>query len=247
MNLKRAVDHYDLSNSNNELVLELYEQHNPARRDIDRYDVEKFIHRVFSRAYNADLNHYLPRLMALRNNNNRMVAALGMREAVSGPLFLESYLNLSIEDAISELCGTNVNREKIMEVGNLASIHRGGLRKLIIALTSYLRGHGSEWVVFTAVPAVRNAFTALDLPLHTIAPAEISRLDESEQLSWGKYYESGPVVVAGRVDDGYRRLRELIDLEKAMSLSCYLWQYAFNAGCRQRNLNLKATTTIEGK
>ena len=246
MNLKRAVDLHDQNNASSDLTLELYEQINPARRNIDRYDVEKFIHCVFSRAYNADLNHYLPRLMALRNRNNRMVAALGMREASSGSLFLETYLDTSIENAISSLCNENVKRSQIMEVGNLASIHRGGLRNLIIALTSYLRGNGSEWVVFTAVPAVRNAFAALDLPLHTIALADKSRLDEEEQTRWGKYYDTGPVVVAGKVDDGYRRLRELIDLEKAMSLSCYLWQYAFNAGCRQRNINSKPAITIEG-
>jgi len=246
MNLKRAVDHYEQNNANSELTLELYEQHNPARRNIDRCDVEKFIHRVFTRAYSADLNHYLPRLMALRDNSNRMIAALGMREASSGPLFLETYLDTSIEDAIAELCNETVTRSQIMEVGNLASIHRGGLRNLIIALTSYLRGCGTKWVVFTAVPAVRNAFEALDLPLHTIALADKSRLDEQEQIRWGKYYETGPVVVAGRVDDGYRRLRELIDLEKAMSLSCILWQYAFNAGCRQRNINSNPINTIEG-
>lgn len=237
MNLKRAVDRDESHNANNELILELFEQRNPARRDIDRYDVEKFIYQVFVRAYDADLNHFLPRLMALRNNNNRMIAALGMREATDEPLFLESYLDTPVEKLISGLCDTDVSRAQIMEVGNLASIHRGGLRNLIIALTSYLRGNGSEWVVFTAVPAVRNAFEALELPLHALAPADKSRLEKSEQNRWGTYYDTGPVVVAGKVDDGYRRLRELIDLEKTVSLSGYLWQYAFNAGCRQRNLD----------
>jgi len=235
MNLKRAVDHSDFNPGNSELMLELFEQDNPCRREVDRKDIEKFIHKVFARAYSADLSHYLPRLMALRNHNKRIIAALGMRDASSGPLFLENYLDVPIEQEISKLCGSNVTRNQIMEVGNLASMHRGGLRHLIIALTSYLRGIGSEWVVFTAVPAVKNAFAALDLPLYTIAPAQKSCLDTIEQARWGRYYDTSPIVVAGRVEDGYRRLRELIDLEKAMSLSCYLWQYAFNAGCKQRN------------
>jgi len=239
MTLNVAVDVNNPHVVSRELALDLFEPESVSSKISDRHDVEKFIHRVFSRAYDADLNHYLPRLMSLRNSNNRVIAALGMREASSGPLFLETYLDSPVEHVISRLGGTLTTRRQIMEVGNLASMHRGGLRNLIIALTSYLRGAGSEWVVFTAVPAVRNAFEALDLPLYTLAVADKSRLDEKEQVKWGRYYETGPVVVAGRVEDGYRRIRELIDLEKAMSLSCYLWQYAFNAGCKQRNVNLK--------
>lgn len=235
MALNEAVDYRSTGVSHPELVLDLYEANNPSRRAIDREDVEKFIYRVFARAYQADLNHYLPRLMAL-HNNQQVIAALGMREASSGPLFLEQYLDLPVEQTIAQLCKAETTREHIMEIGNLASVHRGGLRNLIVALTSYLRGAGADWVVFTAVPAVRKAFEALDLPLHTLAVAEKTRLDENEQALWGNYYDTQPVVVAGRVEDGYRRLRELIDLEKAMNISCYLWQFAFHAGCRQRNL-----------
>ncbi|WP_455374591.1 thermostable hemolysin [Kaarinaea lacus] len=241
MTLNVAVDVNKPNVVSKELVLDLFEPESSSSKNSDRRDVETFIHRVFSRAYDADLNHYLPRLMSLRNPDNRVIAALGMREASSGPLFLETYLDSPVEHVISRLSDTLTTRRQIMEVGNLASMHRGGLRNLIIALTSYLRGAGSEWVVFTAVPAVRNAFEALDLPLYTLAVADKSRLDEKERANWGRYYETGPVVVAGKVEDGYRRIRELIDLEKAMSLSCYLWQYAFNAGCKQRNINLKPT------
>ena len=223
----------------NDLILGLYESETESRRD-----VEHFIHRVFSRAYNADLNHYLPRLMALRGKNNRMVAALGMREASSGHLFLENYLDSPIEKVISQLDNSDVSRDRIMEVGNLASVHRGGLRQLIVALTSYLSGVGSEWVVFTAVPAVRNAFAAMDLTLHPLAVADKSCLTKDEQALWGSYYETGPMVVAGRVEEGFQRLRELIELEKAMNLSCYLWQYAYVAGSRQRNINTVVANQI---
>lgn len=247
MKLNRAVDCNEHQIADKELILDLFESDYPTRRNVDRHDVERFIHKVFMRAYDADLNTFLPRLMSLRDNRNRIIAALGMREASDDQLFLETYLDSPIEKLLTDLSHTQVTRDRIIEVGNLASVHRGGLRKLIVALTSYLRGAGSEWVVFTAVPAVRNAFSALGLPLHTIATANKSCLEKQEQDNWGSYYDMGPVVVAGRVDDGYRRLRELIDLEKAMSLNCYLWQYAFNAGCRQRNINLNPITITTEK
>ena len=218
------------------LILDLYEPDT-----LSRSLAEKFIHQVFARAYDANLTQYLPHLMALRNKDHRMIAALGMRQADSGPLFLETYLDAPVEDVISQMQGFTVPRDRIMEIGNLASVHRSGLRQLIVALTSYLSGAGIEWVVFTAVPAVRNAFTALDLNLHSLAEADKSRLTATEQIAWGRYYETGPVVVAGRVEEGYRRLGELIELEKAMSLSCYLWQYAFAAGYQQRFINTKST------
>jgi hypothetical protein len=220
-----------------DLKLDLYDPDTQSR-----LRVEQFIHQVFAKAYNADLNQFLPRLMALHGKHDRVVAALGMREAVNGPLFLETYLDEPIEAAVSRLQGTSVARAQIMEVGNLASVQRGGLRQLIIALTSYLHGVGSEWVVFTAVPAVRKAFAAMDLTLHPLGVANKSRLNAGEQQHWGRYYDSGPVVVAGRVEDGYQRLRELLGLEKAMSLSCYLWQYAFVAGYMQRSIVSKPTT-----
>lgn len=221
-----------------ELVLDLLDSKAPSR-DI----VEHFIHQVFDRAYNADLQHFLPRLMALRDKNNHPLAALGMREASSGPLFLETYFDDSVEDVISRLHGSRVARDRIVEVGNLASVHRGGLSKLIVALTSFLRGAGTEWVVFTAVPAVRSAFTALGLTLHTLAEADPSCLDERERDSWGDYYETGPMVVAGRVEEGYLRLSEILNVEHAFRFNCYLWEYAFIAGCRLRFLN--SSTVIQ--
>ena len=225
----------------NDLDLDLYDHTTPFR-----HQVEEFIHQVFSRAYGADLQHFMPQLMALRDSDNRIVSALGMRQASEDTLFLETYLESPIETVISNLNGAFVPRERIMEVGNLASTHRGGLRQLIVALTSYLTGAEIDWVVFTAVPAVRKAFAALDLNLHPLAEADKSRLNEDEKPHWGNYYETGPVVVAGRVEEGYLRLKELIELEKVVSLSCFIWRYAYAVGAQQRINNSKTVTSLWG-
>lgn len=212
-------------------MLGLYDENTSGRKS-----VETFIHQVFVRAYDADLQHYMPQLMALQDEGHQTLAALGMRNASSDSLFLENYLSQPIERVISKLDGRFVSRDQIVEIGNLASIDRAGLRKLFVALTSYLSGAGAEWVVFTAVPAVQKVFTMLGLNLHTLAAADKLRLPESEHATWGRYYETGPMVVAGRVDEGYKRLSQMLEDEKAFQLNCYLWEYAFNAGCRQRYL-----------
>ncbi|MGD8559110.1 MAG: thermostable hemolysin [Gammaproteobacteria bacterium] len=231
----------DYQSEKPEFLLDWYEHHTPARQR-----VELFIHDVFARAYGADVRQYLPRLMALQSNEHQLLAALGIREASSGPLFLERYLDGSVEDAISGYHGSAVARNSIVEIGNLASVHRGGLSKLMIALTSYLSGAGVEWVAFTAVPAVTKAFAALDLHLEPLAVANKSRLSTAEQQAWGSYYDSGPTVVVGRVEEGYQRLSNALKAEQAMRLNCYLWEYAFIAGCRQRYLAATPAMNAQG-
>ena len=218
----------DSEGSDRQLYIEMLEQGASQRAE-----VEDFIHGVFSHAYAADIRHFLPRLLALRNSERQVLAALGMREAADQRLFLETYLDEPIEAAVSRLQGSTVSRDTIVEVGNLASVHRGGLRHLIIALTAYLSGAGTEWVVFTAVPAVRNAFAAMGLPLQQLAVADKARLDKGQE-NWGSYYDTGPVVLAGRVEEGFQRLCEAVRLESAFRMSLYLWECAYVEGCRQR-------------
>lgn len=238
--LKKSVGCNDQAVKSN-LVLDLYDPDTPFRNH-----VEEFIHSVFSRAYGADLNQFLPQLMALRDSDNNVVSSLGMRLASEDALFLETYLDTPVETVISEINMAPVSREKIMEVGNLASIHRGGLRQLIVALTSFLTGAEIDWVVFTAVPAVQKAFAALDLNLHPVTAADKTRLSIAEQSKWGNYYETCPMVVAGKVAEGYHRLKDLIELEKVVSLSCYIWQRAYAAGAEQRIDNNKTINELQG-
>ena len=204
---------------------------------VGRDEVEAFIHEVFARAYDANVTKYLPRLLALRNHQNRILAALGMQNAADANLFLEQYLDESVDVMLSRLLGSAVRREEIIEIGNLASIHRGGLQHLIVAMTAYLSGLGSKWVVFTAVPAVQKAFAAIGLTLVPLAVAEKHRLGD-EQEQWGSYYESGPIVVATRVESAFLRLRDAVHQESTFRASLHLWEQAFIEGFRTRTTHM---------
>jgi hypothetical protein len=94
--------------------------------------------------------------------------------------------------------GQPVRRERIVEVGNLAAETSGGSIQVILALAGHLDELGYDWVVFTATSELAGIFARLGLPPLALAPADPARLG-GEAATWGSYYDSAPVVVAGRI------------------------------------------------
>lgn len=161
--------------------------------------LEQFVAASFAMAYGANLSHFLPRLMSLRDRSGGLVAVCGLRDARVERLFLEAYLDLPPEAILRAMTGRAVDRTGLMEVGNLAIARPGMARYLIAALTEHLHRLGKEWAVFTAVPALVNAFTRLGVRLVPLGRADIGRLPEAERGAWGRYYDSQPVVAAANV------------------------------------------------
>lgn len=168
-----------------------------------RPEAEAFIRAVFARHYGAEVSSFAPDLMLLEQGG-RTLAATGWRAAGAGPLFLERYLDQPIEAALARLAGQAVRRERIVEVGNLAAIRPGSSLHVILELGAYLDRQGYEWVVFTATRELIGIFTRLGLPPLALAPAEPARLG-AEAAAWGRYYDTAPIVVAGRIRLGLER------------------------------------------
>lgn len=164
----------------------------------ERRAVEGFIAASFLRAYGAHLTRFFPLLLALRHGET-LVAACGLRRAAHEPLFLETYLDRPVDDAIGAATAERVARTAIVEVGNLAVTRAGLARSLIVELTHYLKKMGLAWCVFSAVPSLRNNFIRLGIPMIPLAPADAGRLPVDERARWGTYYESAPAVIAVRV------------------------------------------------
>lgn len=162
-----------------------------------RAAAEDFIRDVFRRRYEAEVPGFAPNLMLLEQAP-RIVAAAGWRGAESEALMLEQYLDEPIEHTISRLAGQPVPRGRIVEVGNLAAERPGGSVAVILALAAHLDQLGFEWVVFTATSELIGIFRRLDLPPLALAPADPQRLGAQAQ-AWGRYYDTRPVVVAGRL------------------------------------------------
>lgn len=195
-----------------------------------RPGIEQFIRADFRRVYGADVHHFLPRLMGLRDEHGTLLAALGCRFARRERLFLEQYIDVPIQTLLATRSGAPVRRPGIVEVGNLAVSSPGGARWLIVALTAYLAGAGYEWAVFTAVPALANSFVRLGVALTPLATADIERLPPAERSSWGSYYDTCPTVMAASVAQSYAALTAYLDLPRDRHRLAALWHGAGAAG-----------------
>ena len=164
----------------------------------ERAEAEQFIAERYSAAYHANVSHFLPWFLTLRCLGG-ISGVAGMRPADSTPLFLENYLDQPLEALLAGHSGENVERTSIVEIGNLAAAQRGASHILFLLFTSLLHRAGYEWITFTATKALRNNLEKLGFPLITLKEADISRLDADERATWGSYYDTAPLVMAGRL------------------------------------------------
>jgi len=162
-----------------------------------RQEAEAFIRDIFHRHHAAYVRSFAPNLLLIERDD-RVIAAAGWRGAEKESLFLESYLDEPVEILMQRLTGQVFSRERLVEVGHLASEKAGGSVHIILALARHLAQSGYEWVVFTATRELVRIFTKLGLPLLALAKADPVRLGEQAR-DWGSYYESQPVVVAGPI------------------------------------------------
>jgi hypothetical protein len=168
-----------------------------------RHEAEDFVRNVFFSAYRARLNAFYPLLVSIGYPDGEYAAVAGVRPAGGEALFSEYYLDEPIEKIL------NVERHKIVEIGNLAPASAGQARWLICTLTAFLTGAGFTHVVFTAVPRLKNAFRRMGLPLTKHADARQEQLPEHQAAEWGTYYESKPAVFSGDIRVGHSAFRNV--------------------------------------
>lgn len=171
-----------------------------------RGELEAFIHDRFAAMHQADVRHYLPELIGLQDHQGHLIAAVGLRPASNGPLFLERYLDEPLEAVVCRQDGRVVRRSELVEVGNLAASSAGGARLIIIAITWLLAIGDFKWVSFTGGPSLVNSFNRLGLQPLPIAEADPARLN-GDAASWGNYYQQRPQVHIGQIGSGHKLLK----------------------------------------
>lgn len=168
----------------------------------ERSAVEHFIAQVFEKTYGAQVQHFAQVLMGLRGKNGEWQAAFGYTPAIQRQLFVENYGGGDVEQQISSKLDTQVKRDQVVEVGNLAASSGGAARMLIARATQYLYEAGFTWVIFTATRSLLNSFSRLDLRPILLATADPARLPDQGR-SWGSYYDKHPQIMAGSILLGY--------------------------------------------
>lgn len=167
----------------------------------ERAAVEAFIGERFEQTFGARINAFMPRLFSMRDRNDRITGAFGLR-STSCRLFVEQYLDEPIDHAIASHCGERIERRGIVEVGHLCGTFPGAARIMIILLIVRLHREGFQWVAFTGTTGLRNAFAHLGMFPIALQPARIESLPAESRAAWGHYYEHSPEVLVGRIRDG---------------------------------------------
>ena len=171
-----------------------------------RATLETFIAERYAHAYGARIHSFLPRLYALLGDGEQPLAAFGLRDASSAPLFLETYLAQPIEQTIGERRDIAIARHQIVEVGNLAGRSPGALRVLIVQLGILLQNMGYRFLAFTGNASLINGFARLGIDLIELGHARAECLPSEQRADWGRYYDSEPIVVCADIAAGREHL-----------------------------------------
>jgi hypothetical protein len=199
------------------------------RGDIERRDLEHYVHQRYQEIHGADIHDFMPDLLALRGNNTDLLGVLGFRPAKKAPLFLEAYLDSPVEIVLEQRLGVELERSMIVEVGNLASSTPGGARWLISLSTALFMGMGLRWAVLTATPALLNSFSKLGVAFVPLAAADKERIAHADK-HWGNYYDAGPLVVASDVSRAFHTLHARLLRCERSSGAISLWERAYRLG-----------------
>lgn len=169
-----------------------------------RKNVESYIAKRFFDQYHATVTDFLPWILSL-SMAEQFGAAVGLQPANKGSLFLEQYLPHPVENHISAHFQQPIDRNHIVEIGNLVATRSGSSYLLFAAMTWVLHHAGFQWLIFTATEQVKKIIEKLHFIPVPLCDADPSRLLNGSR-QWGNYYESNPQVLAGELGKAYELL-----------------------------------------
>ncbi len=135
-------------------------------------------------------------------------AALGYRHASTATLFLERYLDQPIERVIEAHLRRAIDRSRIVEIGDHASASSRATLRLWSRAAEELRGQADIAVAVLTAP-LRAMFDRIGLETVIIGPATRDRAG-AEGATWGRYYDSDPLVCAGDIALGRDRIAQWV-------------------------------------
>lgn len=155
----------------------------------------EMIRRRYARAFGADL---APSFETYRGHGSAPCrAALGYRRAGKDALFLEAYLDESIETVARRCLGRPVPRDRIVEIGNFAADNALAMIALWGSVSNDLAST-SEVAVATLTQPLRRMFERVGIPFHVVADAHPDRIPPTVS-DWGHYYDLAPKVCVGEI------------------------------------------------
>ncbi len=168
----------------------------------DRENAEDYIAERFLKEHGANLMHFMPNLISMKCDES-FSAAIGLRNAGKERLFLEQYLDRTVEQQISQIFQQPVARDDVIEIGNLVSSRRGSSYLLFVIVAAILYEAGYRWVICTATSQVQHIIKKLKIESDVVCMADVCKLEDGQD-QWGAYYSRNPQVMVGDIHKAYK-------------------------------------------
>lgn len=169
-----------------------------TRNDDKRGAAEALINRRYQAQFGISIEVDYPLLLTLAKRSGEVLAAVGLRCAADGPLFLEQYLERPIELELERHGFGAHRREKIVELGSLASVSNSASLFLVAAMAAYMESGRYGVAAVTGTRRLRRLFSLFDFKITALAAARQEKLAD-QRTDWGSYYRDDPWVLAGAV------------------------------------------------
>ncbi|MGN9837152.1 thermostable hemolysin [Nonomuraea sp. H19] len=123
----------------------------------------------------------------------RILGVAGLTTAAGRKLLSESYLDVPVERACSDLTpGTRVDRRRVAEMGPLASFHPGAGLFLMRALPEIALHLGYDFLLSTLTEKLHDVARTAGWEFHTLTNARRADLAGTGSADWGTYYSTKP-------------------------------------------------------
>ena len=106
-------------------------------RTLERMRAESFISDKYKEIHNASLSEFFSTLFA-GYTENRMQVAIGMENLSGKDAFLEQYLETPVQVSLEKFTQSKVSRDKLVEIGNLASLNMENAKLMVAFLVFHL-------------------------------------------------------------------------------------------------------------
>ena len=161
-----------------------------------RQQAEAYVRDGFHRTHGAHIQTFMPSLLMLTDAAGSLRGVTGCRVAGAGPLFLERYLDRSIEDVLAVKTGARVRRAEVVEVGNFACRDPRVARTFMSLLPRHFIENDLVWITFTATVSIRRILRHLGARCVDLGAATGACVRGGAD-EWGRYYSNDPRVMAG--------------------------------------------------
>ncbi|GAA2149814.1 thermostable hemolysin [Kitasatospora kazusensis] len=151
------------------------------------------VRKTYARTYEAQVMPDPDRFIVGQLEGN-VIACAGLAPGTGGSFFSERYLDAPIDAVLEQRFGVPVDRDRVIEVGALASCCRGSGQEMIKITPVIAWTLGMEYILCTATAGLREALDSAGIDFAPLGDAEPDGLEPGERLAWGSYYEQKPQV-----------------------------------------------------